>query len=83
MWFCSAEACAESSPAALSTDAATVPVSFADAVTQVLTDPELRQRLGSEGRRTAERVYSWEVIGAGLMRHYFTLLPSHPAPGPE
>lgn len=42
---------------------------FAEAIDRVLTDPDLRRRLGAAGRRTAERVYGWDIIGremAGL-----------------
>jgi glycosyltransferase involved in cell wall biosynthesis len=47
--------------------------SFADAATQVLSDAGLRARLGRAGRETAERRYSWEVIGVGLLGRYLEL----------
>jgi glycosyltransferase involved in cell wall biosynthesis len=47
--------------------------SFADAVTRVLSDPDLRGRLGHAGRETAEKRYSWEVISVGLLGRYLEL----------
>ena len=46
------------------------PREFADAVRAVLADPELRERLGRNARRTAEDVYSWDVIGRHMMTEY-------------
>jgi glycosyltransferase involved in cell wall biosynthesis len=46
------------------------PRSFALAVLTVLRDPLLRASLEREGRVTAERTYSWEVIGAAIRRAY-------------
>ncbi|HXF94554.1 MAG TPA: glycosyltransferase, partial [Gemmatimonadales bacterium] len=46
------------------------PQSFAEAVRLVLQEPTLRARLGAEGRRTVERLYSWERIGDVLLRLY-------------
>jgi glycosyltransferase involved in cell wall biosynthesis len=46
------------------------PRSFAAAVIGVLRDPLLRASLEREGRVTAERTYSWEVIGAAIRRAY-------------
>jgi polysaccharide biosynthesis protein PslH len=46
------------------------PKEFADAVHQVLRDPQLRRRLGQAGREMVERTYSWEVIGEELIRRY-------------
>lgn len=48
---------------------------FATAVADVLRDPALRRRLGSAGRATVERTYSWEVIGEGMLSVYAALLP--------
>jgi polysaccharide biosynthesis protein PslH len=49
------------------------PQSFADAVRAVLHDTTLRHRLGSEGRRTVERHYSWERIGESMLPLYASL----------
>ena len=46
------------------------PDAFADAVGRVLTDEELRDELGRRARETAEKVYSWEVIGAEMNTTY-------------
>jgi glycosyltransferase involved in cell wall biosynthesis len=43
---------------------------FAQAVQTVLTDSGLRQRLGSEARRTVESTYDWEVIGRPMLEQY-------------
>jgi glycosyltransferase involved in cell wall biosynthesis len=48
---------------------------FAAAVADVLRDASLRARLGRAGRATVERVYSWEVIGTGMLAEYAALLP--------
>jgi glycosyltransferase involved in cell wall biosynthesis len=47
---------------------------FAEAVRRLLRDAGLRQRLGAEGRRTAERNYSWDVIGARMVETYEEIL---------
>jgi glycosyltransferase involved in cell wall biosynthesis len=56
------------------------PKAFAEAVLEVLSDPELRSRLGKSGRKMAERTYSWDVVGQGLRAYYWSLLrtTSHP-----
>lgn len=46
------------------------PAEFARAVEATLRDGELRRRLGQAGRRTAERLYSWEVVGEEMVRRY-------------
>jgi glycosyltransferase involved in cell wall biosynthesis len=46
------------------------PEEFAAAVAAVLDDPGLRQRLGDGARATAERIYSWEVIGMSMIETY-------------
>lgn len=48
--------------------------SFAQAVNRVLTDPELRRRLGQNARKTATEVYSWEVIGEEMNSAYAELV---------
>ena len=53
------------------------PEGFAAAVTAVLEDAELRERLGGEGRSTVEETYSWDVIGARMNEDYRGLLGSH------
>jgi glycosyltransferase involved in cell wall biosynthesis len=40
--------------------------SFAEHTVCLLRDPDLRQRLGSEGRRQVARRYDWEQIGAAF-----------------
>ncbi|MES2177442.1 MAG: glycosyltransferase family 4 protein [Gemmatimonadota bacterium] len=52
------------------------PADFAQAVIELLAGAELRQRIGRSARRTAERVYDWEVIGVDMLAHYRTLLTS-------
>lgn len=47
---------------------------FADGVRQVLEDADLRAKLRVGARQTAERTYSWEVIGAHMSRLYSQLL---------
>ncbi|MDP9201669.1 MAG: glycosyltransferase family 4 protein [Gemmatimonadota bacterium] len=49
------------------------PERFADAVGQVLTDENLRRRLGNHARKTAEVLYDWEVIGQPMLAHYHQL----------
>jgi glycosyltransferase involved in cell wall biosynthesis len=46
------------------------PDAFAGAVLRVLDDPSLRELLGARGRATAEQVYGWDVIGAGMADAY-------------
>ena len=50
------------------------PVEFAEAVIKVLSDGELRERLGREGRATVEQTYAWPVIGRQLNALYDGLL---------
>lgn len=62
------------------------PADFAKAIDRVLREPELRKRLGAGGRATAERTYSWQVIGQRMIQIYLSLLQpgyatlSSPAP---
>lgn len=49
------------------------PADFAEAVIQVLSDRELRERLGREGRATAEHQYAWPVVGRQLSKLYHRL----------
>ena len=46
------------------------PREFAAAVQNVLGDRALRRRLGARGRATAERLYSWDVIGRNMIDVY-------------
>ena len=50
------------------------PADFADAIAEVLRDAELRSRLGRNGRKTAEEVYAWPVIGHELNAMYQQVL---------
>lgn len=43
---------------------------FAAAVDRVLTDANLRRRLGRSARETAEEIYSWDVIGDEMTEAY-------------
>lgn len=47
---------------------------FAAAVDRVLTEVELRRRLGRQARETAEEIYSWEVIGKEMNAAYRQLI---------
>lgn len=46
------------------------PKDFANGILAALGDDELRRRLGQGGRATVERLYSWDVIGKGLIETY-------------
>jgi glycosyltransferase involved in cell wall biosynthesis len=46
------------------------PEEFAAAVIQVLRSAALRTQLGAAGRATAERLYSWRVIGDQIIEAY-------------
>lgn len=46
------------------------PESFADAVVRVLSEAELRNRLGRAARATAVEAYSWEQIGTEMLDLY-------------
>ena len=45
---------------------ADAPTAFADAVTRLLTDSELRRRIGENGRARVEQDYDWRSIGEKL-----------------
>jgi glycosyltransferase involved in cell wall biosynthesis len=49
------------------------PREFASAILRVLDDPGLAQRLGERGRVTAERLYSWDVIGRDMIDTYLAV----------
>jgi glycosyltransferase involved in cell wall biosynthesis len=55
------------------------PKEFADAILSLLHDPALRRRLGEGGRATAERLYSWEVIGRSMTDTYQSVIAEHHA----
>ena len=50
------------------------PQAFSEAVLRVLSDSELHVRLGQSGRKTAENVYSWDVVGHRLRAFYWNQL---------
>lgn len=52
--------------------------SFAAGVTEVLLDSSLQERLRSGGRRTAEQVYSWDVIGDHMLSCYSSIISAEP-----
>lgn len=49
------------------------PDGFAQAVRDVLKDAGLRRRLGRAARQTVERLYGWDIIGAGMIETYLRL----------
>ena len=51
------------------------PTAFADAVTQLLTDTELRRRIGANGRARVEQDYDWRRIGEKLHTLYSQIQP--------
>ncbi len=53
------------------------PKAFSQAVFRVLQDPSLRAYLGENGRRTAEQIYSWDVIGRPMIQEYRAVLASN------
>jgi glycosyltransferase involved in cell wall biosynthesis len=50
------------------------PEEFAEAVRTVLTDKDLRLRLARNARDTAERSYSWDLIGSRMLSTYGNLI---------
>ena len=50
------------------------PETFADAVTRLLTDEQLRRRIGENGRARVERDYDWRSIGEKLHTLYTQIL---------
>jgi glycosyltransferase involved in cell wall biosynthesis len=59
---------------------ADTPAAFAEAISRVLNDAELRTRLGEAARETVERCYAWSVIGSSMSDFYTSLLPSASRP---
>ena len=49
------------------------PKDFAAAMRAVMDDPALARRLGAAGRATAERTYSWDVVGSDVIARYLEL----------
>ena len=49
------------------------PAAFVQAMARVMSDPDCAARLGSNGRATAERTYSWDVVGSKLRSTYLRL----------
>ncbi len=52
------------------------PEGFTEGILQVLFDRKLRSRLGANGRQTAEKIYSWNVVGSNMRKQYRRLLES-------
>ena len=52
------------------------PIAFADAVTRLLMDSELRRRIGENGRARVERDYDWRSIGEKLYGVYTKIVQS-------
>jgi glycosyltransferase involved in cell wall biosynthesis len=50
------------------------PADFAEAIVEVLRDADLRNRLSRNGRKTAEEIYAWPVVGRKLNTVYQELL---------
>ena len=50
------------------------PTAFADAVTRLLTDVQLRRRIGENGRSRVEQDYDWRSIGEKLHALYTKIL---------
>jgi glycosyltransferase involved in cell wall biosynthesis len=53
------------------------PRDFAEAVRRVLGGGELRSSLGANARATAERIYSWDVIGESMFADYEAVRLGH------
>lgn len=49
------------------------PATFVQAMARVMSDPDCAARLGTNGRVTAERTYSWDVVGSKLRSTYLRL----------
>ncbi|MFL5482790.1 MAG: glycosyltransferase family 4 protein [Gemmatimonadaceae bacterium] len=59
------------------------PRQFAEAVTAVLRDGELRRQLGENGRKTAETIYAWSVVGDKLNGAYSALMRTDASVNPK
>jgi glycosyltransferase involved in cell wall biosynthesis len=58
------------------------PDGFAAAVSELISNSELRERLGRNGRSTVEKTYSWDVIVADLIAHYLRIVDGGNGPDP-
>lgn len=47
---------------------------FAQAITQLMEQPELRKKMGAHGRRRVEQELQWNKVGRNLLKAYETLL---------
>jgi glycosyltransferase involved in cell wall biosynthesis len=47
---------------------------FAQAITQLMDQPELRKKMGAYGRRRVEEELQWNKVGKNLLKAYQTLL---------
>jgi glycosyltransferase involved in cell wall biosynthesis len=47
---------------------------FAEAITQLMAQPELRKKMGTFGRRRVEDELQWNKVGRNLLAAYDTLL---------
>lgn len=56
------------------------PTDFAEAIVELLEDPVLRNRLGSGGRETVERLYTWSKVGS-MIRGVYDELTGGPSIG--
>jgi glycosyltransferase involved in cell wall biosynthesis len=55
------------------------PEAFADAVVDVITDPNRRQSLAAHGRTLVESRYDWDVLTHTMHTDYAALLHNRPA----
>jgi MMP alpha-(1->4)-mannosyltransferase len=55
------------------------PDALAQAIGRALSDPDLRARLGTEGRRRVLERYTWRTMAAQTVEHYRALLEDRPA----
>jgi glycosyltransferase involved in cell wall biosynthesis len=49
-------------------------IAYADAIVRLLRDPDLRARMGAEGRRRVEQRYNWELEFPKLAELYEEVL---------
>jgi glycosyltransferase involved in cell wall biosynthesis len=56
---------------------ADTPQAFAECVVRLLQDPDLRLRLGQNGRKLVEREYNWDIITAKLERALYQVVNDH------
>jgi glycosyltransferase involved in cell wall biosynthesis len=47
---------------------------FAEAIAQLMAQPELRKEMGTFGRRRVEHELQWNTVGKNLLAAYETLL---------